>query len=93
MTVTQDETLTIQEISPYEETDDPSVRAHIVNPPKNIHIWQPGMTSQEMVDVARMTGQFLVALCGYRWVPKHNPEKFDACDICLSIAGEMMGGV
>lgn len=74
-----DEGLVIfEDLEAYEETSDPDVRAHIVNPPKNLHIWQPGMTSKEMVSIARMTGQYLIALCGYSWVPKHNPEKFDA---------------
>lgn len=74
----------------YEESDDPNRKTHIINPPKNIHIWREGMTAQDVVDIARATGQEVVALCGYRWVPKHNPEKFDVCDACMKIAGHLM---
>ena len=74
----------------YEESNDPDRKTHIINPPKNLHIWEPGMTSREVVLIARATGQEVVALCDYRWVPKHNPEKYDVCEVCLSIAGELM---
>lgn len=81
------------DLNPYEQSDDPNRRTHIVNPPLNIHIWVEGMTMQEVVDIARFTGQEVVALCGYRWVPKHNPEKFDACKPCFEIAGKIMEGM
>lgn len=77
---------------PYEDSDDPNRKAHIVNPPGNLHIWQPGMTTKEMVAIARRNGIEVVALCGYRWVPKHDPDKFDACETCIKIAGEIMRG-
>lgn len=67
-------------------------KTHIVNPPKNLHIWQPGMTAQEIVDIARVTGQEVTALCGYKWVPKRNPDKYDVCQPCMDIAGELMRG-
>lgn len=78
------------DLFPYEETEDPDKRAHIVNPPNNLHIYVPGMKSQEIVDIARMTGQYVTALCQYRFIPKHNPDKLDACDACMKIAGDMM---
>ena len=68
---------------PYDESKDPNRRTHIINPPANVHIWQEGMTAKEIVDVARATDQKITALCGYTWVPKHNPEKFDICEPCL----------
>lgn len=80
-------------ISPYEEDNDPNKRSHIVSPPANTHIWQPGMTSQEMVDLARMTGQELVALCGHRWVPKLNPKGHDVCEPCSTEAMNVLGGI
>lgn len=80
------------EIIPFEETDDSSVRAHIINPPANVHIWKPGMSSQDVVDTARMLQMELVALCGYKWVPKYNPDKFPVCEKCLKIAGSLLGG-
>jgi hypothetical protein len=82
----------ITDLFPYEETSDPNARTHIINPPKNLHIWTPGMETQELVDIARVTGQEIEALCGYRFVPKHNPEKFDVCEKCMKIAGDLMAG-
>jgi len=78
--------------TPYEDLNDPNHRAHIVNPPKNLHIWRQGMSAQTVVDTARLLRLEVVALCGYRWVPKHNPDKFDVCDGCMKIAGELMRG-
>ena len=79
----------IDEVLPYEDSNDPDRRTHIVSPPENVHIWQPGMEAQDVVDVARATGQEVTALCGYKFVPKHNPDKFDACDTCMKIAAEI----
>lgn len=88
--ILENDTTTIEELFPYEESDDPTRKTHIVNPPKNIHIWREGMSMQDVVDIARATGQEVVALCGYRWVPKHNPDKFDVCQTCMDIAGQLM---
>lgn len=85
----------LSKLTEYEEAPDDGAdrKTHIVNPPKNIHIWQIGMTAQEVVDIARATGQEVVALCDYRWIPKLNPEKFDICQSCLDLAGELMRGM
>jgi hypothetical protein len=80
------------DLFPYEETDDPKKRTHIVNPVMNRHVGLPGMSAQDIVDSARMTDQEVEALCGYRFVPKHDPEKFDACNACVTIAGALMRG-
>ncbi len=86
--------ITDVDIVPYEEEgNDEDTRTHIVNPPKNLHIWTPGMTSREMVSIARMTGQHVVALCDYSWVPKRNPENYKACDTCMTIAQQLMSGM
>jgi len=80
---------------PYEEPsdNDPNRRTHIVNPPMNQHIWKPGMRAQDIVDTARLLGEEIQALCGYIFVPKHNPEKFDACEACLQVAGALIRGI
>lgn len=79
------------EIVPFDDTDSTSnTRTHIVNPPANVHIWQPGMSAQDVVDQARLNGWEVVALCEYRWVPKRNPDKYPMCDDCMRIAGEIM---
>ena len=88
---TELEQITLTDVVPYEETNDPNARTHIVNPPMNGHIQQGVfMTAQEIVNKARFLGLEVVALCGYRWVPKHNPEKYDACEACMKIAGILM---
>lgn len=80
-----------EDLIPYEEPDPQrEYKAHIVNPPANTHIWQPGMEAQDVVDVARVKGLEVVALCGYKFIPKHNPDKFDACEACMKIAGDIM---
>lgn len=81
----------LEEVMPYEEPTDKNAKTHIVNPPMNGHI-QNGvfMTAQEIVNTARFLGKEVVALCGYRWVPKHNPDKLDACEVCMRIAGDLM---
>jgi hypothetical protein len=78
---------------PYEDTADPTVHTHIVNPPMNKHIDpKQKMTAQEIVSVARITSTEIVALCGYRWVPKYNPDKFDVCEKCMKVAADLMAG-
>lgn len=80
-------------ILPYDDADDPNLKTHIVNPPANLHIWKPGMEAQDVVDIARATQQYVIALCGKQFVPKHNPDKYDACDPCMKIAGDIMRGL
>ncbi len=80
----------MEDLFPYEEPTDANTKTHYVNPPMNLHIWRDGMTTQELVDIARATGQEIVALCGYRWVPKHDPDKLDVCEQCVKIAAQMM---
>lgn len=73
-----------------EKTEDNKLR-HIVNPPSNLHIWNPGMTAQDVVDIARVRGIEIVALCGAKFVPTKNPEDVDeTCNTCLDIAGIML---
>lgn len=79
-------------ILPYEDLGSElksSRRTHIINPPGNLHIWTPGMTSQDVVSIARLRGIEVVALCGYRFVPKRDPEKYDSCQECMDIAMNM----
>lgn len=80
----------VLDIVPYEETDDPNHKTHIVNPPANLHIWQPGMSSQDIVNIARLLTKRVTALCGHTWVPAHNPDKFDICERCMQIAHDLI---
>lgn len=81
----------IKETIPYEDDNDGKDHlAHLINQRENEHIWQPGMSAQDIVDIARATGQEVRALCGYMWVPKRNPEKYPSCQACFDIAGQIM---
>lgn len=89
-----EQTTTDEAIIPYEDVQDYGEhKAHIVSPPENAHLFQPGMEAQDIVDIARSMGYEVVALCGYKWVPKRNPDKYDACQLCMDIAGEIMRGL
>lgn len=70
---------------------DPEKLTHIVNPPLNTHIrmWHL-MTAQAIVNYARKLGLPVIALCGKKWVPTDDPEKYDACLTCVEVAGQLM---
>jgi hypothetical protein len=80
-----------EDVVPYEDTDDGNEHlTHIINPPGNTHLWSTGMDAKDVVFIARMTGQNVIALCGYKWVPKRNPDKYPVCQTCMDIAGNLM---
>lgn len=80
-------------VAPYEDIDDGNDHhTHIVNPPSNLHLWTRGMSAQDIVSLARAKGTYVVALCGYEWVPKRNPDKYPACTKCIDMAGALMRG-
>lgn len=64
--------------------------AHVVNPPLNTHIWQPGMKATEIVSIARAQGIQVTALCGKKWVPKVDPGPLPACERCMEIAASII---
>ncbi len=78
------------EIILFEENKNPDAKAHIVSPPENPHLDGPGLTAKDIVDLARARGEVVKALCGYKWIPRHNPEGLPACQICFDIAGMLM---
>lgn len=80
------------DVVPFEDNLDPrkEYKAHIINPPANIHIWKPGMSAQDIVDVARLKGLMVIALCGYQFMPRHNPDQFPACERCMDLAGQII---
>lgn len=39
-----------------------------------------------------VTGQAVTALCGKRWVPSRDPERFPICPECKRIKAERLGG-
>lgn len=88
--IEQEITLEDLVVGDYEESEDPELLTHIVNPPANLHLWLPGMSAQEIVDLARLTNTWVEALCGKRWIPKHNPDKHDICQTCMEIADRII---
>lgn len=81
----------VELLAPYEDTDDPETKTHIVSPPENKHIDpSPNATAKGIVETARILRLEVVALCGYKWVPSHNPDKFPACQACFKIAEHIM---
>ena len=79
------------EVEVQQGTDDGKKdRAHIVNPPNNLHIWRPGMTARQLLDFATERGLEIVALCGYIWVPLGPAGDEAACEECFAIAGRLM---
>lgn len=81
--------ITDVEIVPYEDSDDPERRTHLVRGIDNGY--PEGFPSQDVVDLARLAETEVVALCGYTWVPKHNPDKYPACQRCFEVAASLMG--
>lgn len=62
-------------------TDVPDDAAHIVQVPKG----EPDATPQAYVLRARLEGFEIVALCGFVFIPKQNPEPLPVCEPCLAI--------
>ncbi|MBF4574696.1 DUF3039 domain-containing protein [Frondihabitans sp. VKM Ac-2883] len=64
-------------------TDD-TTRTHIVN-------WQGDSEPTEAYLMrARVEGFEVTALCGHKWIPARDPEKFPVCDACLEAANIMI---
>lgn len=85
----------MREMFPYNDEDDgKNHKTHIVRPFDNQHIqgWI-NMQAQDIVDSARLLGWEITALCGYRFIPMRNPEKYEACKQCVDIAGHIMSSL
>ena len=67
-------------------------KTHVVDCMSNPHVWDGSleMTSEDVVAYAREHGIEIVALCGYKWVPSRDPQKYDACSHCMEIARELI---
>ena len=80
-------------IFPFEQNDDPNRKAHWVRPSDNgIDDPNDPTTSQDIVDLARMSGAEVVAACGHTFVPKHNPKGLGVCETCTDIAANAITG-
>lgn len=45
--------------------------------------------AQDIVLEARINGIPIVALCGKKWIPQRDPQKFPICPECLEIAAKI----
>lgn len=84
--------------NPFHEDDgnDPDRKAHYSAPGDNMEFqarYGRVETAQELVDSARFHQAEIIALCGYRFTPKHKPGNYDVCTRCANIAADrIMGG-
>lgn len=70
---------------------------HLISPPENGMIFgvlvqqgNPDPSAKDIVDWARANHVHVLALCGYSFVPDNDPENYDACQICMDVAGMHM---
>lgn len=62
---------------------DSAHRAHIVKRPDN------NTGASAWITEARVMGMEVEALCGYRWIPARDPEKYPVCETCKDILSNM----
>jgi hypothetical protein len=48
-------------------------------------VWTPGKDAGAVLMHARLNGTPVTALCGKKWVPSRDPEKFPICPECKAI--------
>lgn len=84
-TQTEIEAVEIEELFPFEDDFDPAARAHIVDNLTNAEVYGSGLSATDIVEMARLAGTEVVALCGYKWVPKRNPLNHSTCEKCMAI--------
>lgn len=96
MTATQTETVTLGredgqvDIYPFDKNEDPNSKSHYVSLFENMHLYQPGMTTSDLIDIARLGGLELKALCGHRFTPQHNPAGLEVCGMCVDVAANII---
>lgn len=64
------------------DSDDEEDKAHIIK----------GPNAEARVTEAMVYGYELQALCGYRWIPRRNPDECPICKKCLNIYQQMKSG-
>lgn len=82
------------DIAPF-EVPDAGRRSHIVRPVDNgVEDGKKGegVTARDVIDMARLSGAEVIAICGVRFVPNRDPKKHPACEDCIRIAGEINRG-
>ena len=77
---------TITSLAPVATVDD-FTRTHILNCPDG------KASTQAWITEARIEGLEVEALCGYRWVPERDPEKYSVCEACVGAANIIIAEV
>jgi hypothetical protein len=49
-------------------------------------VWAPGQKAEGVVTEARVYGTPVTALCGKRWIPARDPQRFPVCPECADKA-------
>lgn len=55
-------------------------------------VFTPGRKAEAVVLEARVTGTPITALCGKRWIPSRDPQKFPLCPTCKEIRDRATAG-
>lgn len=48
-----------------------------------------GMQPQDLILEAMLSGTEVEALCGKRWIPSRDPERFPVCPACKEIRAQL----
>ena len=54
-------------------------------------LWGLGRDAEALVLEARIHGFAIEALCGKKWVPSRDPERFPICPACAALAKGLRG--
>lgn len=98
LTHTTIESTDLEEIlNPFEEDDgsDKDRKSHYVTPGDNVEFqnkYGPVKDPSELVSNARFHQAEIVAVCGYRFVPKYKPQVYPVCPECANIAANRILG-
>jgi hypothetical protein len=52
-------------------------------------IFAPGCNAEAVVLEARITGTPVTALCGKRWVPSRDPQRYPLCPTCREVLDQL----
>jgi len=83
--MTDSDTLTRPFEAPVAQDD--ITRTHIVNCPDDKE------STAAWVTEARVFGLEVEALCGYRWIPQKDPERYPLCSACVDAANIIIADV
>lgn len=85
MTQTIHDTGVREVVETNDQTTEDDGKRHVIAWQDNLHIYKKGMTSQDIVDFARVNGVEVVALCGKIWIPSQQVAGRETCDPCVDL--------